>query len=340
MNSSVGNLDVGVVVIGRNEGERLRQCLLSVVRPGRAVVYVDSGSSDGSVEMARAMNVDVVELPTTQGFTAARARNVGLQRLHTKSPDLQFVQFVDGDCVVDERWIDTARAAFEEFPKAAIVCGRRRERYPDRSVYNALCDLEWNTPIGEASECGGDAMMRILPIVAVGGFNPQLIAGEEPELCVRVRAAGWVIRRVDAEMTLHDANMLYFAQWWKRNLRAGHAFAEGSHLHGKTFDHWNRQTRSNWVWGLVMPTCMLIVAKATNGLSLAVMCGLYVTLMVKVYISGRRRGQDQQCAQRNALFCVLGKMPQMLGQTKFMLGRFRGRQATLIEYKSIEPAAN
>ena len=39
---------LGIVTIGRNEGERLRRCLSSVVGRGMPVVYVDSDSTDGS----------------------------------------------------------------------------------------------------------------------------------------------------------------------------------------------------------------------------------------------------------------------------------------------------
>ncbi len=65
--------DVGVVVIGRNEGERLVRSLESVVGKAAAVVYVDSASSDQSVANARRIGADVVELDRSEPFTAARA---------------------------------------------------------------------------------------------------------------------------------------------------------------------------------------------------------------------------------------------------------------------------
>src|SRR3990170_3982962 len=91
---------LGIVAIGRNEGERLRACLRSVVGDNRVVVYVDSGSTDGSVEMARSMGAEVVELDLATPFTAARARNEGFHRLEQLNPNVAFVQFVDGDCEV------------------------------------------------------------------------------------------------------------------------------------------------------------------------------------------------------------------------------------------------
>src|SRR5690349_8029988 len=154
-------MKVGLVAIGRNEGERLKRCLRSARPQVKELVYVDSGSSDDSVAFARSLGVHVVELDTSIPFTAARARNEGARRLREVMPDVQFVQFVDGDCELDAAWIARALAEFSERPRAAVVCGRRRERFPEASVYNRLCDIEWATPVGQAAACGGDFLARL-----------------------------------------------------------------------------------------------------------------------------------------------------------------------------------
>jgi GT2 family glycosyltransferase len=223
---------IGAVVIGRNEGERLRRCLESIVGRVGCTVYVDSGSTDGSTVVAKSLNARVVPLDLNQPFTAARARNEGAVHLMTVQPATAYIQFVDGDCIVDEGWLTAAAEVLSRDPKVAAVCGRRREVRPEASIYNRLCDMEWDTAVGEAKACGGDAMMRAEAFKGVGGFNPAVIAGEEPELCVRLRAAGWRIQRIEHEMTLHDAAMTSWGQWWRRTLRAGHAYAEGAAMHG------------------------------------------------------------------------------------------------------------
>src|SRR5204862_2670135 len=129
-------------------------------------------------------------------------------------------------------WIGHAVDAAADDERLAVVCGRRKERFPHQSIYNRLCDMEWNTPIGDAKACGGDALMRAAAIEQVGGFDSHIIAGEEPELCLRLREAGWRIRRLDHDMTIHDARMTRFGQWWKRMVRSGHAYAEGMAMHG------------------------------------------------------------------------------------------------------------
>ena len=312
-------LVVDAVVIGRNEGARLEACLRSLQGQVRRVVYVDSGSVDGSVAAARALGAEVVALNLTQPFTAARARNAGLAVLQAP----EFVQFVDGDCVVDPGWIAAALAGFAAHPAAVVICGRRRERFPAVSVYNRLADREWDTPVGQAAACGGDALMRFAAVQAVGGYRGDLIAGEEPELCLRLRRAGGEVWRIAAEMTLHDAALLRFGQWWRRMRRAGHAFAEGAALHGAGPDrHWLAETRRAVFWGVVVPVgCGVLTAVTPIGLLLATAYPLQVLRLA------RRGGWEW------ALFTVIGKFAEAQGVLGYWFDRLRGKRRGLIEYK-------
>jgi GT2 family glycosyltransferase len=324
---------IGLVAIGRNEGQRLQKCLRSVVGQVAHVVYVDSGSTDSSVAFARSLGVHVIELDLSIPFTAARARNAGFEHLLQTDEHIQYVQFVDGDCEVAEGWLNRAQQALNAQADAAVVCGRRRERFPEASIYNQLCDLEWDTPIGEAKACGGDAMMRVTAFQQVEGFNPTLIAGEEPELCLRLRQQGWKILRLNAEMTLHDAQMLHFGQWWKRALRAGHAYAEGSWLHGRSPDrHWVKESRSIWLWGCFIPAMALTTTGFSHGFSLLLLAG-YPLLTYRIYAYALEQGRSSKQAALYAASCVIGKFPNLLGQLKFHLNRQRGRASRLIEYK-------
>nr|WP_228056506.1 glycosyltransferase family A protein [Microcoleus sp. LEGE 07076] len=161
-----------MVAIGRNEGQRLGACLGSAIEKVAVVVYVDSGSTDGSLELARSLGCNTVELDLSTPFTAARARNAGFARLQQAAPNIEFVQFVDGDCEVVDGWLELAQQQLAAKPELAVVCGRRREKFPEATAYNRLCDLEWDTPVGEAKACGGDSMMRVKALEQVGGFTP------------------------------------------------------------------------------------------------------------------------------------------------------------------------
>jgi hypothetical protein len=302
------------------------------------VVYVDSNSTDTSVALARSMGVDVVELDLSVPFTAARARNEGFARLLEIEPDVQRVQFVDGDCEVVDGWLEAAMRALDANPRTAVVCGRRRERYPEASVYNRLCDIEWDTPIGEALACGGDALMRVDALREVGGFNASLIAGEEPELCVRLRAAGHRIERLDVEMTWHDAAMTEFGQWWKRAVRAGFAFGEGSHLHGAPPErHWVKETRRACFWGLALPAVAVGAALPTLGTSLLLL-GAYPVSAVRTAKAVAARGRSPTDAALYGLFVTVGKLAEAQGIVRFHRGRIFGNRSRIIEYKGASPS--
>jgi GT2 family glycosyltransferase len=329
---------IGLVAIGRNEGDRLRQCLVSVMGKVNPVVYVDSGSTDDSLEMARSLGAEVVELDLSIPFTAARARNAGFERLLKVAPETKYVQFLDGDCEVVPGWLEKAAQELDARPELGVVGGRCRERFPERSIYNKMCDIEWDTPIGESKYCGGNNMMRVEAFQQVEGFNLTLIAGEEPELCVRLRQKGWKIFRMDAEMTLHDAQITRFGQWWKRTMRSGHAFAEGAWLHGKPPErHWVKHSRSIWFWGLILPLLSLGMSWPSHGFSLL----LLAAYPISTYRTYHYYMQAQELASKDAalyaLFCTLGKFPQVQGQIQFHLNRLLGRRQNLIEYKTSSP---
>ena len=322
--------NVGIVAIGRNEGDRLTKCLESATRFSAFVVYVDSGSMDDSASRAREIGSDVVELDMRLPFTAARARNAGFERLRQLAPDRPYVQFVDGDCEIVAGWIEKAAAYLDGHPDVAVVCGRRRERFPERSVYNWLCDVEWNTPVGETRACGGDALMRIEAFEQVGGYRADVIAGEEPELCVRLRAAGWRVFRLDADMTLHDAAMTRFGQWWRRALRSGYGSALGAQLHGAPPErHGVWASRRAWLWGLWLPLACLASGVFLGPWGWAAWL-IYPAQVVRQVV--RNRGTPWERATL-ALFQMLARFPECAGQIRFLTDRLLGRSARLIEYK-------
>lgn len=325
------------VVIGRNEGQRLRACLESLRDIGCSAVYVDSGSTDGSVELAKSYGAEVVELDMSLPFSAARARNEGFKRLVERNSRIQYVQFLDGDCLLNPSWLSRAAAFLESQPNFAVVCGRRRERFPKASIYNQLIDMEWNTPAGEAKACGGDALFRVVAFQEVNGYNTNVVAGEEPELCVRLRQYGWRIMRLDSEMTLHDAAMTRFIQWWTRTKRAGHAYACSVFLHGKPPERHNvRERRSAVVWGAVIPLAFVLAALFSRGWGLLLLV-IYPIQMARIARYRRQRGESFADACLYGFFCVLGKFPEVSGILKFHLERWTGKQAKIFEYKG--PAA-
>jgi glycosyltransferase involved in cell wall biosynthesis len=319
----------GAVLIGRNEGASLKLCLRSL-SAADCVVYVDSGSRDGSVQSARNLGIEVVELDLAIPFTAARARNAGFRRLREKVPGIRYVQYVDGDCEVRPDWPRSALVFLEAHGDVAVVCGRRRERYPERSVYNWLCDQEWNGPTGEVRACGGDAMMRVTAVEAAGGYRDDMIAGEEPELCVRLRAAGWRVWRLPDEMTLHDAAMSRFGQWWRRAVRAGYAFAQGAYLHGAAPErHWVWESHRAWLWGVWLPLICLAMSVVFPPWGLA----SWLVFPLQILRQTVRNSGPPGDRAELAFFQVLARFPEGWGQLRFVRDRLFGTQARVVEYK-------
>lgn len=318
---------VGVVVIGRNEGERLKRCLASVLVPARPVVYVDSGSSDGSVAYANGIGVDVVELDMRIPFTAARARNAGFERLQKLASSPQFVQFVDGDCELHQDWIHDASQFLLQHPEVSVVAGRLKERFPDASVYNMLCDMEWEAPVGEAKVCGGIAMMRAAEFGVVNGFNVALICGEEPELCSRLRARGGKVWRMANDMAWHDANMMRFGQWWMRAVRTGYSFAQATYVDSNA--RGRQESLSALFWAFVLPAVFLTALYLFGGWGVLI---LLVYAMQFLRIITRSNRATSRSSVR-AFFLILGKFPELQGQIKYRFERFVGWQSVLIEHK-------
>ena len=321
-----------VVVIGRNEGARLARCLDAIGDAG-PVVYVDSGSTDGSSALAQGRGAAVVALDLVLPFTAGRARNAGFKRALELQPATELVQFLDGDCELVPGWLLRGDQELRGSPGVAAVCGRVRERHREASIYNRLCDLEWEAPPGPSRSCGGNSMMRTAAFLQAGGFDPGLIAGEEPELCVRLRGAGWGVLRVDRDMVLHDAAMTHFGQWWRRAVRGGWAFAEGAALHGAPPErHWVRERRSIAFWGLLLPATALLLAWPTQGRSLLLLLGL-PALSARIYLRRALAGAARRDARLLALFHVLAKFPQSVGLVQFLALRLLRRRRRVVDWR-------
>ena len=329
--------NLGVVAIGRNEGDRLVRCLESLKQhlpPTVPIVYVDSGSTDSSIAEAQARNAQVVPLDMSIPFTGARARNEGFDYLTQQFPQVDYVQFIDGDCELIANWGKAAVTVLAENSQLAVVFGRLQERFPNASAYNRLAAMEWNVPVGESDACGGIALMRVAAVQAVGGFNAKMICGEEPELCIRLRQKGWKIWRIDQEMAIHDMDMHRFGQWWKRSVRGGWAVAEGAAMYGKTAEQYMaRENFSGWLWGAIIPIAALMLAIASHGITILLLLGSYLLLLIKIFYSQRQLEEDTDNAWIYAFFCTLSKIPQAVGQARYWINRWQAKPATLIEYK-------
>ena len=321
---------VGVVLIGRNEGVRLQRCLDSIPQTVKHIVYVDSGSEDDSVEATRSRGIEVVELDRRIPFTAARARNEGVKRLLALNSSLRYVFFVDGDCEIVDGWIEKGFRFIEQRDDIAVVCGWRREKYPGNSIYNSLIDLEWQVPAGRILYCGGDSMMRIAAFSQAAGFRGDLICGEEPELCHRLRQLGWTIWCLGEPMTLHDAAILRLGQWFRRAIRTGYGFANVAALHGASPERmWIAECRRVWMWGFVFPAMILSLSVALSGWVMLLFL-VYPLRIFRLFIRGKF---SRRLNWWTAVSLVVCQFPAFWGQLKYGIDRFSHSSSRIIEYK-------
>lgn len=331
--------NIGVVVIGRNEGERLRRCLASVSGNVAALVYVDSASTDGSVSMARNHGVKVVELDMSLPFSAARARNAGFQALVDQFPQVAFVQFIDGDCELFPGWMSAARDALLCREALAAVAGRLQERFPTRSIYNRLAEFEWNIQgYGDVSSVGGIFMVRRAAFEVVGGFDPTIPAGEEPELCQRLRNVGWAIGRINVDMAWHDLAMRHFGQWYQRQLRGGYGALDVFWRFGLADFRRNVLRASFWcLWPFLVVGAGWAgntTAGSEAGWGLASMVfSLLPAQLSRIALKTLRQGHPASVAFPYAFYAMLSYWPQMDGQLRYMWDRVNRRTAALQEYK-------
>lgn len=320
--------DVAIIAIGRNEGGRLRRGLASVQGHPGPVIYVDSGSSDDSLQIAADAGAHIVELDMSAPFSAARARNAGAKAALALSPKPRFLQFIDGDCAIADGWLEKAYGYLFLNPDVVLVTGWRQEQKRDASVYNALCDVEWHRPPGEIEECGGDQMVRAEVYEAIGGYRNDLIAGEDIDFCLRAGAHG---RRVliPEPMTLHDADMHSFGQWWRRAVRAGHAYAHINDLYPERF---RREVNRAVLYALLIPIAAILSLIFWPPALLGVLA-IYGLNYARTALGLRRNGQPLPEALHHSVFLFLSKWPNLIGMSVYYKRKRNDADMEIIEYK-------
>lgn len=317
---------IGIVIIGRNEGKRLPLCFQSMGMLGCQKVYVDSGSIDESVAIAKAHGIDIVELDKSAPFSAARARNEGFERLLELNPALELVHFIDGDCELDSCWLSNVIEVFDKQKTVAVISGRLKEKHRNTSVYMKLCDMGWYKPAGFVDACGGIATYRRNVFESMSGFNGLLIAGEEPELCLRMREAGWKVLSLDVEMGTHDSAMTKFSQWWTRCVKVGFGYMNGLEWGG-----WSKQYKSTLFWAGLPLVIVLLVLMSGSGVSLL----LLLLYPIQVYRIFRKTSGDKLSRKDRfiyAFFCMLSKFPESQGIMTYFLNKISSK-SKVIQYK-------
>ncbi|HLW71271.1 MAG TPA: glycosyltransferase family 2 protein [Candidatus Binataceae bacterium] len=328
---------LSVVIIGRNEGERLERCIQSLTPVRESllateIIYVDSASTDNSRELAARLGARVISV-TPPRPRAAIGRNAGWQ-----ASSAPIVLFLDGDTVLAPDFVEAALPQFAD-PEVAVVFGNRREMAAHQSIYNRVLDLDWIVPPGLVEYCGGDALMRREVLSGLNGYDEGLIAGEEPELCWRIRARGYRIVHLDRPMVGHDLAITRFGQYWRRAVRTGYAYAEVSaRFRGTASPLWERPARRNLIHAPAMMglTIGMVLLALVTGSIAPILAGAVIIMLLVLRTAAHVRGRVPELATRllYGIHSHLGQVPIFVGQLKYRLDRWLGRGSELIEYKT------
>jgi glycosyltransferase involved in cell wall biosynthesis len=327
---------VSIVIIGRNEGQRLIDCLKSIKKNDFTpelleVIYVDSNSTDNSKEQAKLLGAAVFSVNSAQP-TAALARNIGWQ--NSKAP---YVLFLDGDTILDPSFLQKAVKEFSD-PKIAVVFGNRREINPKHTIYNRILDLDWIFPTGYTDFCGGDALIRRSVLLEINGYDPKLIAGEEPEMCRRIREKGYLVLHIDHAMTSHNLAMKTSKQYLLRAIRTGYAYAKLSEKFKNTsIPLWKKESENNIIRGVffISLTLLSIVLTITfqSFFVLISFTGLLIALTVRTAFKFRWKSDDYYTLFLYSFHSHFQQIPILIGQVTYWREHFSGKRRNLIEYK-------
>ncbi|MBC8412619.1 MAG: SLBB domain-containing protein [Nitrospira sp.] len=322
--------DIDCVIIGLNTASTLEHCLESVLKSSYSrgdifIYYVDGGSSDQSIEIAKQFPQVTVIQTNLQYPTPGHGRNKGW--LAGTSP---FVQFLDSDTSIDQDWFERAIPEFKE--DTGAVQGELKEKHPEASIYNWLGDLEWNALVGECESFGGNVLIRRQILKKTGGYDEVMVGGEDPELSRRVRMQNWKILQIDAPMAKHDLAMTKIKQYIKRGYRTGYSFAAVAMHHDcNKGGFWLYETGRICVRGGVS---LLLTAAALSGagidikfiiLLLPALMLLFYPLLFSVTKIAREKQLGRQEARIYAAHCSIIVIPQFLGIIRYLAGRLTGR---------------
>lgn len=217
---------ISFVIIGLNVERFIRGCVTSIYaqtlyNSDWEIIYVDSSSSDKTLELVREFNnITIVHLDDEKP-NAAKARNAGW-----KIAKYNWVHFLDADSYLKPDWIGSIH---REMQGKQILSGGLVEREPHKNYFHEMADLDWQQSLGNISgntaakskSFGGNVMIKKEILLETGGFNEDLFAGEDSDLSYRIREKGYSIYFFPKIMASHDIQTGNMKSYTKRIFRTG-----------------------------------------------------------------------------------------------------------------------
>jgi rhamnosyltransferase len=237
---------VSIIIRSFNEGWALRQTLPALRCQNYShfeLIVIDSGSSDGSQELIRAVNPDHFIQLRPQDYNPSRVMNRGMEIARA-----DFGIFLNADATpVDQNWLRPLVTALLD-PQTAAVYGRQVPRPNCRAVY--ACDYErcfgrqresrrWDHFFSMVSS----GLRR--EVWARRGFLEKMQYSEDDEYTRWCRAQGYKVVYCPASVVIHSHNYTP-AQAYKRSYGEGRALA-AVWEHNRLQVNWRRTVFGGWL---------------------------------------------------------------------------------------------
>jgi len=319
-------VDVSFVAIGYNESATLGACLKSLknaVLPASVaseLIYVDGGSNDDSMAIAQTHGAGSV-LGGDRRRTAAENRNLGLAAARGR-----YIQFVDGDMVMEPDWPAAALVFLEHHPETAAVCGNLLES--QTGAFSKAFEIDWAPREGAVRHCGGAAMFRRDLLERLGGFPEDVAYGEEPYLCWRMRnELAATIYQLGRPMARHELGYRGIIDYWRRNVRMGATYAEiAARCRRGPERLWLKESLMNAVLAAVGVAGIAALIWGNWWLRGAVTASA-VAIAARKFVQIIAAGNAPSVAAAYTIHTYGSKVPLVVGELRWLASRFGRRRS-------------
>jgi N-acetylglucosaminyl-diphospho-decaprenol L-rhamnosyltransferase len=253
--------DFSVIIVNYNTADFLRRCLNSLGSQGdirvRAIV-VDNASNDDSQDIVKSEFPQVKLITNKQNLGFARANNQALRSCKSK-----YVYFLNPDTEVQQGALGAILGFMDSHPNVGLAGTRIinpdgspqpsvETRYPgQKRARQELRGLD----TGIAWVLGASMIARRALLEDLGGFDERFhLYGEEQDLCLRARKAGWTIGYIPDAVVVHWGGQSERdtkpVEIWKKKFEAELVFYE-KHYTKRTIRAIKRANLAQAFWRLV-----------------------------------------------------------------------------------------
>ena len=253
--------DLSIIIVNYNTADMLVRCLHSIRSQSfnnPEVIVVDNASQDNSLEVIKGFSAWIKVIANKRNLGFAKANNQALKISNGK-----YIYFLNPDTELKEGTFN-AIIEFMKFNPEVGIAGTRivnpdgsyqpsiERHYPgERHSKGELSGLKGDI----AWVLGASMIARRIVLRDVGGFDERFfIYGDDLDICLSVRKAGWSIGYIPNAVVVHwggasEQNTLP-VELWKKKLDAEFLFYK-KHYSAKTIRAIRRTNIIHALWRII-----------------------------------------------------------------------------------------